>query len=97
MPVGESAAVSWPSCLKNRRKMRLTSFVFTPDHKVENAAARICRQVEDDGAAAHLAIFDIGVIAGRWINTDADQLTAVGTVNAALFKYHHRLGCPVGV
>ena len=77
--------------------MRLISFVFTPYHKVYNAAVRICRQVEDDGAAAHLAIFDIGVIAGRWINTDADQLTAVGTVNAALLKYHHRLICPVGV
>jgi hypothetical protein len=52
--------------------------------------------VEDHWATAHLAIFDIGVIAGRWINTDANQLTAVGTVNAAFLKYHHRLICLVG-
>jgi len=76
--------------------MGLTSVIFTPYHKVYDVAVRICRQVEDHWATAHLAIFDIGVIAGRWINTDANQLTAVGTVNAAFLKYHHRLICLVG-
>ena len=52
--------------------------------------------MEDDRATAHLAIFDISVIARRWINTDADGLTAVGTVNAAFLKDHHRLICLVG-
>lgn len=64
MPVGESAAVSWSSCLKSRPKTGLTSVVFTPYHNVYNFAVRICRQAEDDRATAHLAIFDIGVIAG---------------------------------
>ena len=46
--------------------------------------------MEDDRAAAYLAIFDIGISTRSWINIDGDELSAVRTVNDAFLEYQNR-------
>ena len=96
MPAGESVAVFLPSCRKSQPKTELTSVIFRSYHEIYDVAGWVCRQVKDDRAAAHMAIFDIGIITRSWINIDGDELSAVRTVNDAFVEYHHRRICLVG-
>ena len=97
MPAGESVAVFLPSCRESQPRTELTSVIFRSYHEIYDVAVWVCRQVKDDRAAAHLAIFDIGVSTRSWINIDGNELSAVRTVNDAFLEYHHRWICFVGV